>query len=280
MRVPDVSTMRMASPGWTATARCWRTWSATGAGPCRRSPTTGAPSSAWRSSSSRTAASSPADARVSRACGASSSRCIRSPRPAPAIRKPRPACATAWRCSRARCSTRARLHRCGAGRVRGALPCLLLAPAPAPPRWPTGAGLGGENAAPERPARASAFRRHGDRLPRRQPPDVALHRAGRRGRGLRRGAPPATQRRARRPAAAPLPGMGLPFQQLQAGLGQRLRGPASERRRRGSIACWQSHAALAKQLKRLLDILKPQDKVRLRYQEEGSELDLDVACAR
>jgi uncharacterized protein YegL len=37
------------------------------------------------------------------------------------------------------------------------------------------------------------------------------------------------------------------------------------------------HAALAKQLKRLLDLLKPQDKVRIRYQEEGSELDLDVA---
>ncbi|ANJ68322.1 hypothetical protein A9404_06250 [Halothiobacillus diazotrophicus] len=39
----------------------------------------------------------------------------------------------------------------------------------------------------------------------------------------------------------------------------------------------QKHAALAKQLKKLLDILKPQDKVRIRYQEEGSELDLDVA---
>jgi hypothetical protein len=37
------------------------------------------------------------------------------------------------------------------------------------------------------------------------------------------------------------------------------------------------HAALAKQLKRLLDMLKPQEKVRIRYQEEGSELDLDVA---
>lgn len=37
------------------------------------------------------------------------------------------------------------------------------------------------------------------------------------------------------------------------------------------------HSALAKQLKRLLDLLKPQDKVRVRYQEEGSELDLDVA---
>ena len=37
------------------------------------------------------------------------------------------------------------------------------------------------------------------------------------------------------------------------------------------------HAVLAKRLKRLLDILKPQDKVRVRYQEEGSELDLDVA---
>src|SRR3990167_7207549 len=37
------------------------------------------------------------------------------------------------------------------------------------------------------------------------------------------------------------------------------------------------HAALAKQLKRLLDLLKPQDKQRIRFQEEGSELDLDVA---
>jgi hypothetical protein len=37
------------------------------------------------------------------------------------------------------------------------------------------------------------------------------------------------------------------------------------------------HAALAKRLKRLLDLLKPQDRVRIRYQEEGSELDLDIA---
>jgi nitric oxide reductase activation protein len=37
------------------------------------------------------------------------------------------------------------------------------------------------------------------------------------------------------------------------------------------------HSALAKQLQRLLDLLKPQNKVRVRYQEEGSELDLDVA---
>ncbi len=36
------------------------------------------------------------------------------------------------------------------------------------------------------------------------------------------------------------------------------------------------HAALAKRLKKMLDLLKPQDKVRIRYQEEGSELDLDV----
>lgn len=37
------------------------------------------------------------------------------------------------------------------------------------------------------------------------------------------------------------------------------------------------HSALAKRLQRLLDLLKPQDKLRVRYQEEGSELDLDVA---
>ncbi len=39
----------------------------------------------------------------------------------------------------------------------------------------------------------------------------------------------------------------------------------------------EKHGALAKRLKRILDLLKPQDKVRIRYQEEGSELDLDVA---
>ena len=37
------------------------------------------------------------------------------------------------------------------------------------------------------------------------------------------------------------------------------------------------HGALAKRLKKMLDLLKPQDKVRVRYQEDGSELDLDVA---
>ena len=37
------------------------------------------------------------------------------------------------------------------------------------------------------------------------------------------------------------------------------------------------HAALAKRLKRLLELLKPQNFTRVRYQEEGSELDLDIA---
>jgi uncharacterized protein YoaH (UPF0181 family)/fructose-specific component phosphotransferase system IIB-like protein len=37
------------------------------------------------------------------------------------------------------------------------------------------------------------------------------------------------------------------------------------------------HARLTKRLKAMLEMLKPQDKVRIRYQEEGSELDLDVA---
>lgn len=37
------------------------------------------------------------------------------------------------------------------------------------------------------------------------------------------------------------------------------------------------HGALARRLKRLLDLLKPQDKRRIRFQEDGSELDLDVA---
>ena len=37
------------------------------------------------------------------------------------------------------------------------------------------------------------------------------------------------------------------------------------------------NAALAKRLKQILDMLKPQQLVRVRYQEDGSELDLDVA---
>lgn len=37
------------------------------------------------------------------------------------------------------------------------------------------------------------------------------------------------------------------------------------------------HAILARRLERMLDTLKPQDRVRVRYQEDGSELDLDVA---
>ncbi|MBT4934495.1 MAG: VWA domain-containing protein [Rhodospirillaceae bacterium] len=39
----------------------------------------------------------------------------------------------------------------------------------------------------------------------------------------------------------------------------------------------EKHASLAKRLKQMLDLLKPQQYVRVRYQEEGSELDLDVA---
>lgn len=39
----------------------------------------------------------------------------------------------------------------------------------------------------------------------------------------------------------------------------------------------QEHRAVCKQLKRLLDHLKPQDRQRERYQEDGTELDLDVA---
>lgn len=37
------------------------------------------------------------------------------------------------------------------------------------------------------------------------------------------------------------------------------------------------HAGLVKQLKRVIEMLKPQNKVRVRFQEEGSELDLDTA---
>jgi uncharacterized protein YegL len=37
------------------------------------------------------------------------------------------------------------------------------------------------------------------------------------------------------------------------------------------------HRALAKRLKKMLDLLKPHERMRLRHQEDGSELDLDMA---
>ncbi|MBT3197546.1 MAG: VWA domain-containing protein, partial [Gammaproteobacteria bacterium] len=39
----------------------------------------------------------------------------------------------------------------------------------------------------------------------------------------------------------------------------------------------EKHSGLVKRMKQILDLLKPQNFVRIRYQEEGSELDLDVA---
>jgi nitric oxide reductase NorD protein len=39
----------------------------------------------------------------------------------------------------------------------------------------------------------------------------------------------------------------------------------------------QKHSALLKKLKQILEMLKPQNYVRVRYQEDGSELDLDIA---
>ena len=42
-------------------------------------------------------------------------------------------------------------------------------------------------------------------------------------------------------------------------------------------ALLEKHKALAKKLKQIVDMLKPQNYVRVRYQEEGSDLDLDVA---
>lgn len=37
------------------------------------------------------------------------------------------------------------------------------------------------------------------------------------------------------------------------------------------------HAMLAKKIGKIIDLLKPQNRVRIRYQEDGSELDIDVA---
>lgn len=42
-------------------------------------------------------------------------------------------------------------------------------------------------------------------------------------------------------------------------------------------ALFEKHKQLARKLKRIVDLLKPQQHVRIRYQEDGDELDLDVA---
>ncbi len=39
----------------------------------------------------------------------------------------------------------------------------------------------------------------------------------------------------------------------------------------------EKHSAVLKRMKQILELLKPQNTVRIRYQEEGSELDLDIA---
>jgi nitric oxide reductase NorD protein len=89
--------------------------------------------------------------------------------------------------------------------------------------------------------------------------------------------PTPSRPRRRRPAAAPLPGMGRRPRGPTARLGQRLRHAAPAGAAADIDALLARHAAEARHLKRLLDLLKPQDRTRLRYQEQGSELDLDVA---
>lgn len=42
-------------------------------------------------------------------------------------------------------------------------------------------------------------------------------------------------------------------------------------------ALFEKHKQLARRLKRIVDLLKPQQHVRIRYQEDGDELDLDIA---
>jgi nitric oxide reductase NorD protein len=81
-----------------------------------------------------------------------------------------------------------------------------------------------------------------------------------------------------RPAPAPLPRVGPPQPDLPARLGEPVRAPAPQRqpgRHRPHPGAGTPHWPSS--LKRMLDLLKPQDKVRIRFQEEGSELDLDVA---
>jgi nitric oxide reductase NorD protein len=134
------------------------------------------------------------------------------------------------------------------------------------------------HAAPERPVRPRVFtdtvidyRDDNRQL-------WTIHRGGRRGRQL------STSRERRRgPDIQGLPPRRYPewdaaAQELPARLGQRLRSAACQRRcRRTSTACWPKTRRWRASWSACSTMLKPQDKVRIRYQEEGSELDLDVA---
>jgi hypothetical protein len=71
-------------------------------------------------------------------------------------------------------------------------------------------------------------------------------------------------------ATAPLPRVGLPQPDRATRLGQPVRAAAPRGNPAEIDALLEKHGALAKHLKRLLDLLKPQDKVRVRYQEDGS----------
>jgi nitric oxide reductase NorD protein len=295
MRIPDVRRLRRAratvesvapsppagegSRASTATAPLWPTWSATGAGPRPRSPTTGARSSAWPSSSSRTAASKPCFAANIPACAASSWPCTRSPPRTPAIRKPPPACATAWPCCRAPCSTRttatatptcstfvARFHALMAEGTSNTKEIAALAlsyvaktrrqsdqspRSTSPIPWWTTATT---------TARCGNSSR---KATRRRPstPSASWSRA-RNSRACRR----ATTRSGTTRASPTGPDWVSVYEALHP------KGNPADIDR-----LLEKHSALAKRLKRILDLLKPQDKIRIRYQEEGSELDLDVA---
>lgn len=78
------------------------------------------------------------------------------------------------------------------------------------------------------------------------------------------------------PAATPLPGMGRYQSDLQARLGGVYEALHPSGDASHIDALLTRHAGLARQLQQLL-LLKPQNRVRIRYQEEGSDLDLDVA---
>jgi nitric oxide reductase NorD protein len=222
----------------------------------------------------------PADAANTPACAASSWPCTRSPpRKAPAIRKPPPACATAWPCCRAPCSTPTTATATPTCSIFVARFHALMAEGASSTREIADLALS-YVAKTRRQSDQFAkvhFDRHGGGLPRRQPPDVEIHRGRRRGGILRRQAQ----------AGAGRGVMGLPprhypewdyksltYRPDWVSVYEALHpkgNPADIDR------LLEKHDALAKRLKRILDLLKPQDKIRVRYQEEGSELDLDVA---
>jgi nitric oxide reductase NorD protein len=182
-------------------------------------------------------------------------------------------------CCRARCSTRRTATATAPARIRRALSrsCCSAATS-STAAWPAWLWSGLPARAARATSRPGALHRHRGRLARRQPAPVDLHRGRRRGRHHTRPHARACPRR-RRPAAAPLPGMGRRPRRPTAPTGSASTTRCNQRQPADVEALLQRHAAEARHLKRLLDLLKPQDRTRCATRSRAASSTWTWRCA-